>query len=75
MKQSDRKVGKMRLYSANWGVLIVSKNKQTGIGIEGDTWITRQTVLLNCARVGRVGILAGRAFQWLIVLGKNVNIL
>ena len=28
----------------------------------------------NCARVGRVGMLAGRAFQWMIVLGNNVNL-
>ena len=34
----------------------------------------RQTALLNCARVGRVGMLAARAFQKMIVLGKNVNL-
>ena len=32
--------------------------------------MTRQTAPLNCARVGRVSMLAGRAFQWIIVLGK-----
>ena len=29
----------------------------------GGTWITRQTALLNCAKVGRIGMLAERAFQ------------
>ena len=28
----------------------------------------------DCARVRRVGMLAGRAFQWMLVLGKNVNL-
>ena len=32
------------------------------------------TASRNCARVGRVGMLVGRAFQWMLVLGKNVNL-
>ena len=57
----------MSLYSARRSV---SLDKTRGWYL-GDIWITRQTALLNFARVGRVRMLAGRAFQWMIVLGKN----
>ena len=52
----------MSLYSASCGVSKVKKVK-TGVSIKGNTWITWQTALLNCARVGRTGILAGSVFQ------------
>ena len=55
----------MSLYSARRSV---SLDKTRGSYL-GDTWITRQTALLNCAMVGRARMLAGRAFQWMIVLG------
>ena len=57
----------MSLYSARRSV---SLDKTRGWYL-GDIWITWQTALLNFARVGRVRMLAGRAFQWMIVLGKN----
>ena len=61
----------MSLYSARRSV---SLDKTRGWYL-GDTWITQQTALLNCARVGRARMLAGRAFQWMIVLGKNVPVI
>ena len=60
----------MSLYRARRSV---SLDKTRGWFL-ADTWITWQTALLNCVRVGRVRMLAGRAFQWMIVLGKNVNL-
>ena len=60
----------MSLYSARRSVCL---DKTRGWYC-GDTLITRQTAQLNCARVGRIRMLAGRAFQWMIVLGKNVNL-
>ena len=52
---------------------MVIKNK-TEAGIEGNALITQQIAALNYARVGKVGMLAGKAFQWIIALGKNVNL-
>ena len=51
MKQRDRKGGKISLYSARRSV---SLDKTRGWYL-GDTWITWQTALLNCARVGKGG--------------------
>ena len=54
-----------------WRVLVKLKDK-TDAGIYGVEWATWQTAVLNCAKVGRVGMWCGRTFQCIIVRGKKV---
>ena len=62
-------MGVMTLYSTKKSVNIVKRYK-TEIGIKGETCATCQTALLNCPKVGRTDMLAGRIFQWMTDLEK-----
>ena len=53
----------MSLHRVKRELTLLQGKKRKETGVKGDTWITWQTALLNCAKVGRTSMWAGWAFQ------------